>query len=155
MEFFMNENQPKNRGQLVYGCDAEAEGVFPDGRRWKGLVICKLINCREDVIKFLEKVYPVEVSRDEDGKGGFASLEHWNKVYDKLYLENEYSAMAKCSVEDTFDPEIGMKLARERVLYKYRMDKAQALSKFETDMMVRLAAVGKELDFVIDKINEE
>lgn len=153
MEFFMNENQPKNRGQLVYGCDAEAEGVFPDGRRWKGLVICKLINCREDVIKFLNKVYPIE--HNEDGKGSFVSLECWNKNYDKLYLEDEYSAMAKCSVEDTFDPEIGMKLARERVLYKYRMDKAQALSEFETDMMVRLAAVGKELDFVIDKINEE
>ena len=154
MEFFMNENQPKNRGQLVYGCDAEAEGVFPDGRRWKGLVICKLINCREDVIKFLNKIYPIE-HENEDGKGSFVCLESWNRNYDKLYLEDEYSAMAKCSVEDTFDPEIGMKLARERVLYKYRMDKAQALSEFETDMMVRLAAVGKELDFVIDKINEE
>ena len=143
MQFIKPENQNENRGQLVYGIDPEAEGMFEDGRRWKGLVICRIENCAFDVYSVLDKAFkntPVDFDYDE---------------YCSMTIEDTYTAMAKCSVEDEFDVEKGMEIARNRALKKYRADKARALSEFEIGMIMAMSKVGREMNFLIDKISEE
>lgn len=145
MQFIKPENQNKNRGQLVYGIDPDAEGMFEDGRRWKGLVICRIKNCRNDVYNILDKAFkntPVFIDDFWHGK-------------DYLKIEDTYTAMAKCSVEDEFDVEKGVEIARNRALKKYRADKARVLSEFEIDMIMAMSKVGREMNFLIDKISEE
>lgn len=145
MQFIKPENQNKRRGQLVYGIDPDAEGMFEDGRRWKGLVICRIENCAFDVYSVLAKAFkntPVD----------------FDYVYDEycgMTIEDTYTAMAKCSVEDKFDVEKGMEIARNRALKKYRADKARVLSEFEIDMIMAMSKVGREMNFLIDKISEE
>lgn len=145
MQFIKPENQNKNRGQLVYGIDPDAEGMFEDGRRWKGLVICRIEDCRDDVACFLDKSF----------KNTPAYIDPWMESAGKLRIEDTYTAMAKCSVEDEFDVEKGMEIARNRALKKYRADKARVLSEFEIDMIMAMSKVGREMNFLIDKISEE
>lgn len=145
MQFIKPENQNKRRGQLVYGIDPDAEGMFEDGRRWKGLVICRIENCRNDVYNILDKAFKnIPVFVDDFWHGN-----------DPLKIEDTYTAMAKCSVEDEFDVEKGMEIARNRALKKYRADKARVLSEFEIDMIMAMSKVGREMNFLIDKISEE
>lgn len=142
MQFIKPENQNKRRGQLVYGIDPDAEGMLEDGRQWKGLVICRIGNCRNDVYNILDKAF----------KNTPVLVDPWA---DKLRIEDTYTAMAKCSVEDEFDVEKGMEIARNRALKKYRADKARVLSEFEIDMIMAMSKVGREMNFLIDKISEE
>lgn len=50
--------------------------------------------------------------------------------YDAYLLPNKFKAQAVCDDEDEWDPEIGAKLAKERVLAKYYAAKNKALAKF-------------------------
>lgn len=145
MQFIKPENQNKNRGQLFYGIDPDAEGMFEDGRRWKGLVICRIADCKDDVLRLLAKSF----------KNTPVYIDPWVDSADKLRIEDTYTAMAKCSVEDEFDVEKGMEIARNRALKKYRADKARVLSEFEIDMIMAMSKVGREMNFLIDKISEE
>ena len=149
MQFIKPENQNESRGQLVYGIDPEAEGMFEDGRRWKGLVICRIQKCAFDVYSVLDKAFkntPVDFDYVYDGYCGRPM---------SMTIEDTYTAMAKCSVEDEFDLEKGMEIARNRALKKYRADKARALSEFEIGMIMAMSKVGREMNFLIDKISEE
>lgn len=74
----------------------------------KGTVVCKKINCKYTVTDIL---YDLGIHEIDDK----VSL-------NDLYLKDEYVGKAKCHSEDTFDFNIGIEVAQQKMLYNYYKD---------------------------------
>ena len=77
----------------------------------KKTVTCIAWDCENDLIEYLLK-------KSSDS----FTLDTLVQNYEKLLLNHKYVGTAKCSPEDTFDVEIGKKIARAKMREKYEME---------------------------------
>lgn len=76
----------------------------------KKIVICKLENCHDSVIcDMCRKGYP---------------------GHEKMLIDYEFTGKAKCSPEDTFDVEVGKKIAYKRAIAKMAKAQKRVLTDF-------------------------
>lgn len=59
----------------------------------------------------------------------------------KLLMANKYSGTVTCHGDDTFDVEVGKKLAKEKCLANYHRGLEKRLNKFYFDMAVAMDAL--------------
>lgn len=85
----------------------------------KKTVTCIAWDCENDLIEYLLK-------KSSDS----FTLDTLVQNYEKLLLNHKYVGTAKCSPEDTFDVEIGKKIARAKMREKYTRDKFKAIDNF-------------------------
>lgn len=85
----------------------------------KRTVTCIAWDCENDLIEHLLKKSSDSFTLD--------TLVH---NYETLLLKHKYVGTAKCSPEDTFDVEIGKKIARAKMREKYTRDKFKAIDNF-------------------------
>lgn len=141
MRFITTKPKGFLESYFIYGIDEDATGVGKDGQPWRGLVICKLVDTSHDVRDFLERL--------GRGKSSFCLEQTFHSYHKEEFLiKNEYVGRAKCSVEDVFDLNEGMKIARERALRKYRRDKSAQYLKAMVSLGVMVDQLYKELDFL-------
>ena len=94
----------------------------------KGTVVCKKTNCEFDIVDLMDHIsrnpcIPSEMSIKE------------------VLLRKEYVGKAKCNPEDKWNEEIGMEIARKRMLVKYYADKAVKMEVYESlynDYLLRI-----------------
>lgn len=144
MRFYTTNPKPGYSSYFIYGVDEDATGITPSGDKWRGLVICKLVDTSFDVRDFVSTLGGKRSHLEVDLKAESA----WKK---DLLIENEYVGRARCSVEDVFDLEKGMEIARNRALASYRKDKYKELMKIVFDLGVIVNQVYKEIDFLAKK----
>lgn len=105
----------------------------------KRTVTCIAWDCENDLIEHLLKKSSDSFTLD--------TLVH---NYETLLLKHKYVGTAKCSPEDTFDVEIGKKIARAKMREKYTRDKLKGINKF-LDMLLSTADLLKNsFDAVIN-----
>ena len=85
----------------------------------KRTVTCIAWDCENDLIEHLLK-------KSSDS----FTLDILIQNCEKLLLNHKYVGTAKCSPEDTFDVEIGKKIARAKMREKYTRDKFKAIDTF-------------------------
>lgn len=89
----------------------------------KGVVVCKLHNCKEIVEKRIFKqnntVFPY--------------------FPEKYYIDNIYVGVAKCAPEDTFDEEIGKKIALTKAKRKRAQAANNAIKQYISDVQKDLS----------------
>ena len=92
------------------------------------IVIAIIDNCMRDAIK---------------AANAWTGSDCWNSRnridvhvdYDKKYLiPDKFTGIARCSIEDEWNEDIGKKIARERVLNKYHKSLNKAIRKIDYDM---------------------
>lgn len=94
----------------------------------KKVVVCKLENCAGNLIcDMCEKDYP---------------------YHPDLVISDTFVGMAKCSDEDTFDVELGKKIAYKRAVAKLFNTKKKTLERF----MVEQAKAFKALENTTNKL---
>ena len=142
MRFYTTNPKPGYSSYFIYGVDEDATGVTSSGEKWRGLVICKLVDTSFDVRDFVSTLGGKKSRLEVDLKSGSA----WKKDF---LIGNEYVGKARCSVEDVFDLEKGMEIARDRALASYRKDKYKELMKIVFDLEVIVNQVYKEIDFLV------
>lgn len=79
----------------------------------KGTVVCKKINCEQDVTDLMYNA-------------GLRAVDESFKLKD-FYLKEEYIGKAKCHFEDKFDLNTGIEIAQQKMFQKYYNDKTVAL----------------------------
>lgn len=99
----------------------------------KRTVVCKRIDCEYEIMRMMSKngliSIPSEISAN------------------KLILKSSYTGKAKCNPEDEWDEDVGMDIARRRMLKKYYSDKLIALHTYEEI----LNTLKDDVDFYIDR----
>lgn len=103
-----------DKHRIMYMYDEDASGVR-NGKAWKGLVIAMMDECGLDAIFDLAKKISIEFD-----------LYNENEI-DALLMNDTYKGVAYCSVDDAFDLEQGMHIARDRMLAKYYKGKRKVL----------------------------
>lgn len=93
-------------------------------------VIATLRNCEDDAYNVLCKYLPNYIHIDKSA----------------VKMPNYIRAVATCHVNDTYDSEIGKKVAKEKVIRKYNRAMTKILNRFGADM-------SEYLDILDEKIN--
>lgn len=104
------------------------------------LIKARIVGCKYDAIKQILKRYPafdfkkdtifsyckktnqMELAKSSTGAPVFG--------LDKAIMADEYVAHAKCLEGDTFDVELGKKLAKQKVIRHYNRGKKSAIDKW-------------------------
>ena len=82
----------------------------------KGIVVCKLWDCKDLAIKCIKKYGGLECKTD------------------KYAIENIFTGIAKCSPEDEFDLEYGKRLALDRAKAKRSKAIKDGIRRYITDI---------------------
>lgn len=125
------------KSHFIYHINPNAHGTLPNGKVWKGIVVCELTDVANDVIDKIDKEFE---------KAGFSSVIFEN--YQKYRVNNTYKGIAYCSIEDTFDEEIGKTVARERALAAFRRDKRRAFDNCLSNLYTLYLNLDNELNFL-------
>lgn len=117
----------KSKGSgITYLIDSEAQGVS-NGNPWKGLVVAMLDSKHNEMIREIGNKLENTVS------GQSLGIEvDW--YHTKNFNSTKMTGIARCSIEDKFNVEVGKQLARERVLQKYYKEKMAILCRLHADM---------------------
>lgn len=105
----------------------------------KKTVTCIAWECENDLIEYFLK-------KSSDS----FTLDTLVQNYEKLLLSPKYVGTAKCSPEDTFDVEIGKKIARAKMREKYTFDKLKVIDNFEDRMFSLCRLFDDSFDAVMD-----
>lgn len=84
----------------------------------KRTVVCRMTNCKYDVLKIFRKMGILYINNSD-----------YKFSLDNFYMNDSYIGKAKCAESDTWDVEIGKKIARKRMLQKYYNARRKLLHK--------------------------
>ena len=100
----------------------------------QGKVIARIDNCSMDAYNVLRKRLPTYMSIDPNA----------------VKMKSSFKAIAKVHPDDTFDAEVGMALAKERVIAKYNKAMAKILMNVGNDVDEYLEDIDSRIEFYED-----
>ena len=96
--------------------------VVPEDKK----IIAVLQNCEWDALNKIEKMW-----------GNFDCMMSSRKYM----MKNQYRVVVKCHEDDTFDVEIGKKIAKDKLMKRYYKDFDARIQMFRNDLAKTLARV--------------
>lgn len=100
----------------------------------KRTVTAKLTGCKLNVVNALNR------------KFGGAIVAENTKLYKDALMQDEFTGVARCHPDDTFDVDFGRKLAKQRMMLKHHKAKLRALEAVQKDFVRMIAVVVKMED---------
>ena len=89
-------------------------------------ITASISGCENDVLNSICRRFNVSLG-DRQYKGP-------SQLVCVAKMKDEYIGVAKCHPDDQFDANIGMELAKKRLLDKYHSDRVRALNRVESHM---------------------
>lgn len=109
----------------------------------KKTVTCIAWECENDLIEHLLK-------KSSDS----FTLDTLVQNYEMLLLNHKYVGTAKCAPEDTFDIEIGKKIARAKMRERYTRDKLKGIDNFLDTLLPMANLLKDSFDAVISSYDK-
>lgn len=100
----------------------------------KRTVVAIMKGCRYDVIDIMRKL-------------GLDNIPHDKANMSKFMLNSIYRGKAKCSQDDEWDVQTGMKIARTRMLRNYYLSRTKALIEVENALARVISDIGSYIDY--------
>ena len=100
----------------------------------KRTVVAVMDDCEYDAIDVLQKM-------------GIRKITHDGYNMDKFMMNTSYRGKSKCSPDDEWDEEEGMRIARNRMLEKYYRARAMALMRAESVLQEMMNELGSRIDY--------
>lgn len=117
------DNNKESKSKIFYYIDEE-----------KRTIVAIMRECEYDAIDVLQKM-------------GIRNIYHDGYRMDKFMMNPIYRGKAKCSPEDEWDEEYGMKLARNRMLANYYRAQSMALMRAEKVLQGIVEEIGSRIDY--------
>lgn len=118
-----SEKKKGNESKIKYYIDEE-----------EMTIVAVMTNCEYDAIKILDK-------------NGLLEISNQNFNLDNFMINTVYRGKAKCSPEDEWDEEEGMRIARNRMLANYYRARTMALMRAESALKKILDDIGCAIDY--------
>lgn len=106
----------------------------------KGVVVAMIEQCEFDAIHKVMKRYPPLKEIELNDRTDVEDLYERFNLYD-LRMPHKFVGVAKCNDEDTFDEEVGVKLAGDRVKEKYNKTLNRLINNWVDKMEKQLRTV--------------
>lgn len=100
----------------------------------KGTIVAVMKDCEYDAIKILDKM-------------GISDIRYDGYNMDKFMINTTYRGKAKCSPDDEWDEEEGMRIARNRMLENYYRARTLALMRAESILQKMLDELGSRVEY--------
>ena len=100
----------------------------------KRTIAARMVDCQYDIIDILYKM-------------GIDRVFRANYRIEDFLIKDTYRGVAKCAPEDTWDEEVGKRIARNRLLKKYHKDKTRCLFELEAIYTEILEEIGSRAEY--------